>query len=219
MIFVNFKTYKKGTGANALRLVRVLEAVSNESGVRIIPVLQASDIKEASLVTKLPVWGQGVDPVDYGAHTGSVLAEALAEDGAEGTFLNHSEHKFKKFEDLEEAHMHARKVGLKTLVFAGNIKELKEIIRLKPDFVSYEPPELVGSKTTSVSQAKPEIISEAVELAKKHELPLVVGAGIKSSEDVRVGLSRGAVGFAVASAIVSSDDPKGELTELVKGYE
>ena len=219
MIFVNFKTYKKGTGADALSLVRILESVSHESGIKIIPVLQAADIREATLITKLPVWGQGVDPVDYGAHTGGTLAEALKEDGAEGTFLNHSEHKIKKFEDLKLAHSRAREVGLKTLVFAGDIKELVKVCTLKPDYVSYEPPELVGSKTTSVSESKPEVISEAVEIAKKHDLPLIVGAGIKSAKDVRVGLSRGAVGFAVASAIVSSDDPKGEILELVGGYE
>jgi triosephosphate isomerase len=219
MIFVNFKTYEKGTGANALSLVRVLETVSESSGVRIIPVLQAADIKEASLVTRLPIWGQGVDPVDYGAHTGSVLPEALKEDGAEGTFLNHSEHKFEEFADLREACKRAHGVGLKTLVFAGGIKELEEVVKLKPDYVSYEPPELVGSKTTSVAESRPDVITKAVEMAVRHGLPLVVGAGIKSSKDVKVSLALGAVGVAVASAVVGSGDPEAKLMELTKGYE
>lgn len=218
MIFVNFKTYERGTGVNAINLVRVLESVSRDSGVKIIPVVQTADVREVVSVSKLPVWSQNIDPVEFGAHTGSTLAEAVSEDGAEGTFLNHSEHKFKSFEELKRAHVRAIEVGLKTLVFAGDIQELKEVVGLKPTFVSYEPPELVGSKTTSVAKAKPEIISEAVEISKKHDLPLIVGAGIKSREDVKKSLELGAVGVAVASAIVDSDDPRGELIDLVEGF-
>jgi triosephosphate isomerase len=218
MIFVNFKTYEKGSGENALRLVRVLEAVSSETGVKIIPVLQTADIKEAVTITQLPVWGQNIDPVEFGAHTGAVLPEALLEDGAEGTFLNHSEHKFKEYEELKKAHDRCAEVGLKTLIFAANIEELKKVGNLKPTFISYEPPELVGSKTTSVAESKPEIISEAVEITKKEDLPLIVGAGIKSREDVKKSLELGAVGVAVASAIVDSDDPRGEIMKLVEGF-
>lgn len=218
MIFVNFKTYEKGTGEAALRLVHILEEVSNNSGVKIIPVVQATDVKEIVAVTKLPVWVQNIDPVEYGAHTGSILAEAVKEDGAEGTFLNHSEHKFADFQNLQKAVERARIVSLSTLVFAANIDELKKIIDLKPNFVSYEPPELVGSKTTSVAESKPEIISEAVEVAKTLSLPLIVGAGIKSTADVKKSLELGAVGIAVASSIVASDDPKKELENLVEGF-
>lgn len=218
MIFVNFKTYEKGTGGNAVNLVRVLEAVSSETGIKIIPVLQASDIREAVSASQLGIWSQNIDPAEYGAHTGSTLPEAVKEDGAEGTFLNHSEHRFATFEDLEKAVTRAHAVGLKTLVFAGNTDELKKVVSLKPTFVSYEPPELVGSKTTSVAEAKPEVISEAVEIAKKHDLPLIVGAGIKSREDIKKSLELGAVGFAVASAIVDSSDPKSELLKLTEGY-
>ncbi len=218
MIFVNFKTYEKGTGVNAVNLVRVLAAVSAQSGVKIIPVVQSADVAEIVLSTKLPVWGQNIDPVEYGAHTGSTIAEALAEDGAEGTFLNHSEHRFNSKGELKAAVARAKKVGLKTLVFAGDVNELKEIVKLTPTYVSYEPPELVGSKTTSVSEAKPEVISKAVEITRERNLPLIVGAGIKSARDIKVGLSLGAAGFAVASAIVESNDPKGELLKLVEGY-
>lgn len=219
MIFVNFKTYQKGTGERAISLVKVLEGVSTEAGVKVIPVVQAVDVREIVSVSTLSVWVQNIDPVEFGAHTGSVLAEAVKEDGAEGTFLNHSEHKFDDPGSLAKTVERARGVGLKTLVFAGDIAELKKVVKLKPTFVSYEPPELVGSKTTSVAKAKPEIISEAVEITRKHDLPLIVGAGIKSREDVRKSLELGAVGVAVASAIVDSQDPRRELMDLVEGFE
>lgn len=218
MIFVNLKTYEQGSGKNALELVSVLEEVSEKTGVKIMPVVQASDVKEVVLSTKLEVWTQHVDPVEYGAHTGAILAEAVFEDGAVGTFLNHSEHKFKNFEELRIANRRAADVGLKTLIFAGDIGELKSIIKLRPTYVSYEPPELVGSKTTSVAQAKPEVISEAVKITKSEGLPLVVGAGIKSSQDVRRSLELGAYGVAVASDVVTARDPKKEILDLVQGF-
>lgn len=219
MIFVNFKTYEKGTGSQALELIKLLEEASHEKQIRVIPVLQSSDIKEAVLTTKLEIWAQTVDPVDFGAHTGSVLAQALSEDGAMGTFLNHSERKFTTFGELETSYNLSVKAGLRTLVFAGNLDELKRVVELKPNYVSYEPPELVGSKTTSVAKAKPEIIEKAADIARAHDLPLIVGAGVKSAEDVRVSLSLGAIGIAVASDIVLAQNPKKEILELMEGFE
>lgn len=218
MIFVNFKTYEKGTGVDAISLAKILEEVSHETQIKIIPVVQATDVREVTQTIGLEVWTQHIDPVEFGAHTGDILAEAVYEDGAMGTFLNHSERKFTNFEELKVAKHRAEKVGLKTLIFAGDIEELKRIVELKPTFVSYEPPELVGSKTTSVTEAKPEVIAKAVEIASGANLPLIVGAGIKSEEDVRVSLRLGATGFAIASSIVTSEDPKKELLGLVEGY-
>ena len=218
MIFVNFKTYQQGTGGDAISLIKLLEEISHESQVKIIPVVQAADVKEAVMTSKLEVLAQHIDPVEFGAHTGYVLPEAVVEDGAMGVFLNHSEHKFESFDDLKKAHSRAKEVGLKTLIFAADLNELENIMKLNPSYVSYEPPELVGSKITSVARAKPEIIAKAVEITRKHELPLIVGAGIKSYEDVRKSLELGAVGVAVASDIVTAKDPRKEILDLVQGF-
>lgn len=218
MIFVNFKTYKESTGSAAVGLAKIMEDVATSALIKLIPVVQAEDVREVSQSVKLEVWVQHVDAVEYGAHTGSIIPEAVKEDGAIGTFLNHSEHKFQSFEELEKAHRRAKEVGLKTLIFAGNIPELLSVRSLKPDFVSYEPPELVGSQTTSVVKEKPEVIAQAVEAAKEVSLPLIVGAGIKSEEDIRVSLGLGASGFAVASGVVKAEDPKVELNKLLNGY-
>ena len=218
MIFVNFKTYERGSGKSALELVSVLEGVAHESGVRIIPVVQASDIKEIVLATKLEVWTQHIDAVEFGAHTGSILAEAVFEVGATGTFLNHSEHRFDNFDDLKKAHERSKEVGLKTLIFAANLDELKHILELAPNYASYEPPELVGSKTTSVAKEKPEVISQAVTLARAKGIPLIVGAGIKSMEDVQKSVELGAAGVAVASSVVVSENPRQEIMELIEGF-
>lgn len=218
MIFINFKSYSQGTGEKALDLVRVLEEASTDAQIKIIPVLQASDIKEAVMNTKLEVWGQHVDPYEPGAHTGSTLAEALREDGAMGTFLNHSEHKFPSFDELAKAHERCIEVDLKTLIFAADLEELKQIASLNPNYLSYEPPELVGSSETSVSEAQPEIVEEAVKIARNAGIPLIIGAGIKSDKDISVGLELGAIGFAVASSIVKAEDQRAAIDRLLQGY-
>jgi len=218
MIFVNFKTYEQGTGTSGIALARILEEVSFSSQVKIIPVVQAADVAEITQISKLEIWVQHIDPVEYGPHTGYVVPEAVVEDGAMGTFLNHSEHKFENFKELKRAQNRAKEVGLKTLIFAANIEELKEVILFSPTYVSYEPPELVGSKSTSVAKAMPEVVSKAAEITKENELPLIVGAGIKSQEDVRKSLELGAVGVAVASDIVTANNPRKEILDLVEGF-
>lgn len=218
MLFVNFKAYKEGSGEMGLSLVRELEAASRESQIKVVCAVQAPDIREAVQTSALEVWSQHVDAVPYGAHTGSILPEAVVEDGARGTFLNHSERRFLDMEELEVAHNRCRDAGLKTLIFASNISELEKVLALKPDFASYEPPELVGSKTTSVAEAKPEIIAEAVTISHGARIPLIVGAGIKSYEDVRVSVELGADGVAVASSIVTAENPRQEALKLLEGF-
>lgn len=219
MIFVNFKTYRQGTGVDAVNLTKILEEVANQSQVKIIVVVQVSDIREVVQTTKLEVWSQKIDPINYGAHTGGILPEAVLEDGASGTFLNHSEAKMLDFENLKMAVKRCGEVGLKTLIFASTLEELEKICDLEPTYVAYEPPELIGSSTNSVAQAQPEVVEEAAKLSKEKGIPLVVGAGVNSSQDVRISLLRGAVGVAVASDIMKAEDPQKEISELVSGFE
>ncbi len=218
MLFINFKTYEEGTGKNALELIKILEEVAESSQIKIIPVVQTADIKEAVSISKLEIWTQSVDPVTFGAHTGSILPESVLEDGAVGTFLNHSERKFQETVSLQQTVERCSQLGLKTLVFASNLEELGTISSYNPTLVAYEPPEFIGSTTTSVTSAQPDIILKAVEIAKAHDLPLIVGAGIHSRDDVKKSLELGATGIAVAKDILKAQDPKRELSDLIEGF-
>ena len=218
MIFVNYKTFEESSGPKALLLTKTLEAVAHESQVKIIPVVQIIDAENVISSTTLEVWIQHIDPISYGAHTGWVLPEEAARVGVSGVFLNHSEHKFDNFDALKTANEKAMSANLKTLIFAGNLDELKKISELSPTYVAYEPPELVGSVTTSVAEAQPAVISQAEEIARSAGLPLIVGAGIHNIHDVKKSLELGAVGVAVATDVVKAVDPKKELTELTEGF-
>lgn len=218
MIFVNFKTYEQGTGENASSLVKIIENVSEQMQIKIIPVVQLSDLGEIVNESTVEVWAQNVEGIEYGSHTGHVLPEAVLAAGAKGTFLNHSEIKDGDFEKLGKATERAAEVGLKTLIFAADMVELEHVVGLKPDYVSYEPPELIGSSDKSVATERPEIITQAVEIAKKDSIPLIVGAGIHTREDIKTSLNLGASGFAIASGILKAKDPKAELLNLCSGY-
>lgn len=218
MIVINFKTYEESSGADAINLVKAIESVASGRTVPIIPAVSAIDLKEIADITSLPVWVQNIDPITYGAHTGMTLAEEAVRLGAQGTLLNHSENKYTDFEKLEFAISHAQNIGLQVLVFAGDLDELKKILEFKPNFASYEPPEFIGSTTTSVAEAKPEIISQAAEICKAANIPLVVGAGIHSTKDVKVSLELGASGIAIATGIVKAEDPAKELQALLEGF-
>jgi triosephosphate isomerase len=217
MIFVNFKTYSESSGEHAVVLAKICEE-AHTTRVPVIPVVQDFDLENVKNAIATPVWIQHIDEYDSGAHTGSTVAEIAQQHGASGTFLNHSEHRFEHFDDLEKAHSHAKAIALKTLIFAKDIEELRKVARLNPNFLAYEPPELVGSTDTSVAEAQPEIISQAVEIARRESIPLIVGAGIKSVEDIRVSLRLGANGFAVASNIVKADNQREALQELLTGF-
>jgi triosephosphate isomerase len=218
MIFVNYKTFEESSGPKALTLTKALEEAAHQSQVKIIPVVQILDAEMVVSGTTLEVWIQHIDPVSYGAHTGWTLPEEAARVGVSGVFLNHSEHKFSDFEALRIANEKAMSANLKTLIFAGNLEELKNICSLAPTYVAYEPPELVGSTETSVARSQPEIISKAYEIARSAGLPLVVGAGVSSVEDVRKSVELGAVGVAIATAVVKALDPKTKLIELTEGF-
>ena len=146
------------------------------------------------------------------------MPEAVYEDGAAGTFLNHSEAKIGDLRVLKAAVSRAGEVGLKTLVFASDARELAQVVALKPTFASYEPPELIGSRETSVAQAHPDIISQASEICKNSGDPLIVGAGVHSGQDVKKSLELGAVGVALAIDVVAAQDPRAELLDLVEGF-
>lgn len=218
MIFVNYKTFEEGSGEAAISLTKALEEAAHASQVKIIPVVQVIDAEKVIASTTLEVWIQHVDPVGYGPHTGWTLPEEAAKIGVSGVFLNHSEHKFNDFEALRMANEKALEVNLKTLIFAGSLEELKNIVTLKPTYVSYEPAALIGSTTNSVARAQPEIISQAYDIAREGGEPLIVGAGVNSTEDIKKSLELGAAGVAIATAVVKAPDPKAKLLELTEGF-
>jgi triosephosphate isomerase len=204
IIVINFKTYQQG--AKAVKIAKEIERVDRN----IILGVQASDIYEISKKTELKIYAQHVDYYEPGRNTGYILPEAVKKDGAIGTFLNHSEHKL-SYDILKKTVERCKNIGLKTLVFASNLKEAEKIQKLKPDYLAIEPPELVGGKK-SVSKDKPELIKQ---IKNRIKMKFLVGAGIHTREDVIIACKFGASGIAISSAITKARNPEKKLKELI----
>lgn len=214
MIVINFKTYEKATGEKARELAERCRKAADETGRKVVACPSQEDLLRLDHVG-LPVFSQHIDPVEFGSHTGSVLAEGVKKAGATGTLLNHSEKRMEE-EELEKAVEKAKIEDITVIVCARSPEECGRYAEFKPDYIAFEPPELIGSDT-SVSEAKPELIEKAVE--KSGEVSTLTGAGIKEKEDVEKSIELGCEGVLVASGVVKSDDPYEEVKELCRGLE
>lgn len=210
ILITNFKTYQSSTGIKALELAKLHEEIAKKYNVNFAVCPQAVDIWMIASEVNIPVLAHHFDAVTHGAFTGHILPEALKMAGADGSLLNHAERKI-PFEQIAAAIARARKVGFFTVVCAKDIEEAKRIAELKPDAVAVEPPELIGGNI-SVSTASPDIIKNAVK--EIPNIPVIVGAGVKTGEDIKIALRLGAKGVLVASGVTKAADPKKVLEEF-----
>jgi triosephosphate isomerase len=209
VLIVNFKTYEEATGKDALKLAKICEKVALDTKKDIRIAVQEIDLCCVSNSVSIPVYSQHVDPVSYGANTGFIVPESVKKVGAKGTLLNHSEH---HIDDIKKSIAAAKRAKLVTVVCADTVEKGIDIAKYKPDFIAIEPPELIGGDI-SVSDAEPEVISAAV---KKIKGNIIIGAGIRTSHDVKIALKLGAKGILLASGIVKAKDPEKVLREMAK---
>lgn len=218
LFFVNFKNYTQAYEGFPKIYQDLEEVAKRYPQVTTIFAPPPLLLAKVAAVVKIPLWAQHLDPYPLGKFTGFLPAEALAKVGAVGAFLSHSEH---PLDDgmLEKTVGVAKEAGLLVLIFAATPEAVRNAKELTPNFIAYEPPELIGAgvrEGISVATAKPDIISQAVEAARP--IPLVIGAGIFQREDIRVGLKLGAVGAAASSAIVTAPEPAKVLNELLSAF-
>jgi len=217
VIIVNFKAYETAIGENAVKLAKVCEKVAKETNTEIAVAVQTADIFRVSHEVNIPVLSQHIDDNSFGSYTGNVLAESVKVNGAQGTLLNHSEKRL-RLDILEATVKRAKDIGLVTVVCANDPVAGDAIATFDPDFIAVEPPELIGGDM-SVSTAKPEIVSDAVKKICNGTKcdKVLVGAGVKTTEDVKKAIELGAVGVLVASGITKAEDPEKALKDLVNG--
>ena len=214
IILVNYKTYSEATGKKAVKLSKIAEEVSLETGVSVAVAPQLADLASVCNTVSIPVFAQHIDPIFPGNSTGHILLESVKEAGAVGTLINHSERRLKLC-DIEAIIARTREASMISVVCTNNAAVSEAAAALKPDIVSLEPPELIGTGIP-VSKSKPEVVSETVALVK-HVNPCVLtlcGAGITKGEDVIAALNLGTKGVLVASGIVKAKDPRKVIMEF-----
>jgi triosephosphate isomerase len=219
LFLLNMKAYPSGLGTGALYIGRRLGRLGKKYGVSVALAPTPSLMGWLARELTIPVVSQHADPFQPGARTGYILPSALKAVGIRGSILNHSEHRLLG-DPLKEAARLLAEEGLATIVCAGDAKESVSLADLcHPDYLAVEPPELIGGKI-SVSQAKPEVVSDTVAAVRKvsPRTKVLCGAGIHNGGDVRKAIELGAEGVLVASAVAAARNPEDVMKELLSGF-
>jgi triosephosphate isomerase len=213
IIAINLKTYAEATGDKAIEIAKICKKIDKE---HIIIACQAADIYRVSKKAKIDVYAQHIDSLKQGAGTGYLTAEAAKEAGAKGTILNHSEHRISKDEIIKSIER-AKENNLTVILCAKDDNEAEEFARTKADFIAVEPPDLIGGDVSVTT--RPDLVTDSVAKVKRanSEMKILVGAGVKTKEDVRKAIELGADGVLLASGVTKAADKKKVIKELVEG--
>lgn len=217
IIVVNVKTYLESTADKALELAGIMQEVMKKTGTYMAIAVQPTDINTCVHHIDIPVFAQHIDPIKPGSSTGWILPESIKAAGAQGTLINHSEHRL-ILADIDTCVSRAKQLGLCQIVCSNNISTSKAVAAFSPDFIAVEPPELIGGDI-SVTTADPGIVSGTVDAVKsmnKH-VHILCGAGVKNGKDVAKALELGADGVLLASGVVKAKDKHAVLQDLASG--
>ena len=218
LFILNLKSYPSALGLNAERIGAALESQARESRVSVALAPAPGDVGRLARTLQIPVIAQHVDPLDAGAHTGYFVPEAARILGAQGSLLNHSEHRLPAAAVARGASM-LRSLDLAAVVCARDASEAARLARIHPPYLAVEPPELIGTGR-SVSRVRPEVIRTTVRRVRavSPETHVLCGAGVVNREDVRKALELEAEGILVASAVTLAADPAQAIRELLSGF-
>jgi len=205
--------YRVASGENAVNLCRLVKKVAQKTKVPIIPIAQAVDIYRLVREVGLEVWAQHVDPIDPDRHFGWTSPYSVKLAGATGVVINHAERQV-PFDQIKTIHQKCRHYHLKTLIIVDTVALFKKALTLKPDLLSFEDPKLIGGTVSIVSQKSTDI----AKVVKFTSIPVLVGAGIRSGQDISQARSLGAAGVILASAVVKARNPETALLDLCSGF-
>ncbi|MFQ5838280.1 MAG: triose-phosphate isomerase [Thermoplasmata archaeon] len=217
LLIINFKAYGEALGQDAVRLARLCEELSQDTGKAVAVAPAMTHLALIAREVEVPVLAQHCDNLEAGSFTGWVPVEAVKAAGAAGTLLNHAERRL-QLSDLEALVRRCGALGLETVVCADNLPVARACAALGPDFVAIEPPELIGGDV-SVTTAEPQVILDAVEAVNgvSRDVGILCGAGVKTGRDVSKALELGTQGVLLSSGVVKATSPKEALADLLSG--
>lgn len=217
VLLINYKAYDNSSGRKSIEISKQIEHVSEQyPDIEMILCVPAVSISDISKSVSIKVFAQHIDPVPPGAYTGHITAEMIAELGAAGSLINHSEKRI-GFNDVAESVKRLSSVGLESVVCVDRNELVAPAATLGSTAVLVEPPELIGSGI-SVSNTRPEVVvSSVAEIKRAGKGLLLVGAGITSFDDAKKSIELGADGVGLASAVMKAANPAIKVKELLEG--
>ncbi|MCG3779101.1 MAG: triose-phosphate isomerase [Candidatus Nitrosopumilus limneticus] len=215
MFVINCKNYDEISGEKIKKFIKIAEKVSKKYKVEIAVSPPQHLIGLVSNST-IPIFAQHVDDSKIGSTTGFVIPELLKKSKVSGSLINHSEHRISS-KEIEKLVLKLKELKMISIVCVKDIAEVKKYIKINPDFIAIEPPELIGSGK-AVSKEKPELIQKAASIVNNshNKTKLLCGAGIVSGEDVSKAIELGSKGILVASGIIKAKDWNKIISEFAK---
>ena len=220
ILILNFKNYHEIEGQKGIELARSVQKVSESYGGS-IQLVVAPPQPALALVKQnvnIPVFAQHLDYAEAGSTTGYFIPEMARSFGAEGSLVNHSEHRIDELDTIHGLVNRLRSLQMVSVVCARTASEVSTLATFEPDYIAIEPPELIGSGR-AVSKENPSIVTDSINAAAKmsQNARVICGAGITDANDVSSALKLGAVGILVASGIIKATSWNDKITELASG--
>ena len=215
MFVINCKNYEEVAGDKIIKFVKIVEKISKKYKVKIAisPPQHLIGLVANSSITIL---AQHIDVSKVGSTTGYIIPELLKKSKVKGSLINHSEHRITS-KEIGKLVLKLKELKMTSILCVKDIAEVKKYVKLNPDYIAIEPPELIGSGK-AVSKEKPELIAKAATIVNnsKNKTKLLCGAGIVSGEDVAKAIELGSKGILVASGIIKAKDWNKVISEFAK---
>ena len=215
MFVINCKNYEEISGDKIKKFIKIAEQVSKKYKIKIAisPPQHLIGVVANSSITVL---AQHIDDSKVGSTTGFIIPELLKKSKVKGSLINHSEHRISS-KEIEKLVLKLKELKMISIVCVKDVAEVKKYLKINPDFIAIEPPELIGSGK-AVSKEKPDLIEKAARVVNnsKNKTKLLCGAGIVSGEDVAKAIELGSKGILVASGIIKAKDWNKIISEFAK---
>ena len=215
MFVINCKNYEEVSGDKIVKFIKIAEQISKKYKVKIAispPQHLIGLVANSSII----ILAQHVDDSKVGSTTGFMIPELLKKSKVKGSLINHSEHRISS-KEIEKIVLKLKELKMVSIVCVKDIAEIKKYLKLNPDFIAIEPPELIGSGK-AISTEKPELIAKAANIVNnsKNKTKLLCGAGIVSGDDVKKAIELGSKGILVASGIIKAKNWNKIISEFSK---
>ena len=215
MFVINCKNYEEISGDKIIKFIKIAEQVSKKYKIK-MAISPPQHLIGLVANSSISILAQHIDDSKIGSTTGFVIPELLKKSKVKGSLINHSEHRISN-KEIEKLVLKLKELKMISIVCVKDIAEVKKYVKLNPNFIAIEPPELIGSGK-AISKEKPDLIVKAVDIVNnsKNKTKLLCGAGIVSGEDVEKAIELGSKGILVASGIIKAKDWNRIISEFAK---
>jgi len=215
MFVINCKNYEEISGDKIKKFIKIAEQVSKKYKVKIV-ISPPQHLIGLVANSSIPILAQHIDDSKIGSTTGYIIPELLKKSKVKGSLINHSEHRISS-KEIEKLVVKLKELKMISIVCVKDVAEVKRYLKINPDFIAIEPPELIGSGK-AISTEKPDLIQKAAKIVNdsKNKTKLLCGAGIVSGEDVAKSLELGSKGILVASGIIKAKNWNKIISEFAK---